>query len=93
MYFNIRHSLRIVLWTFILFIQRSVRGGKYNRFFDASRFSLERFRLNADKLITEKSTNVLFICWPAAAFCSPAEEHDRKVLSACRFSEQRTGFI
>ena len=32
-------------------LQLHVRGDKNNRFFGASRFSLKRFRLDADKLI------------------------------------------
>ena len=50
------------------------RGGKNNRFFDASRFSLERVRLDADKLIIGIK-NIYFL--PAATFCSPEMDHFR----------------
>jgi hypothetical protein len=41
------------------------RGGKNNRFFDASRFSLERFFLEADKLIIRinKKNIILFFIY------------------------------
>ena len=37
------------------------RGGKNNGFFDASQFSLERFCLDADKLIIEIKKYIIII--------------------------------
>ena len=38
------------------------RGWKNNQFFDALRFSLERFSLNADKLIIKKKKILSSLC-------------------------------
>ena len=38
------------------------RGGKNNRFFDASRFSLERFCLDADQLIIRIKKEKIMFC-------------------------------
>ena len=52
------------------------RGGKNYPFFYASRFSLERFYLNADKLIIFTS---FVLKLSAATFCSPSAKHYRKL--------------
>jgi hypothetical protein len=49
------------------------RGGKNNRFFDASRFSVERFQ--------QKKSCCFVFCSPAAAFCSP--ERDNFIYLQC----------
>ena len=59
---------------------RILGGGKNDRFFDASRFSLERFCLDVDKLMIWILIKEFYsICWPAATFCWPAAERYRKI--------------